>query len=174
MDCPDRHGAFAPCRFFVCRDGAGEGRDKGKRRALRRGGGNGRSPDGEADGRHPGAEKPRQTGVAETDGEAYNTSPGIDDSAKELEHAFASSIEQDIMKQTSNSLMRGIKSLESQVMTHKAKIEHPERNCPGWESFDPRYQNGLIRHWNKEIDNWNRSIHARISELERRGEHYEG
>ena len=40
-------------------------------------------------------------------------------------------------------------------------------------AFDKRYQEGLKRHWNKEIRNFKQSIQNRIDELKSRGDYDE-
>lgn len=39
-----------------------------------------------------------------------------------------------------------------------------------WDSYDDRRKQGLLRHWEKEINNFNQSIEDRINELKNRGE----
>lgn len=77
--------------------------------------------------------------------------------------------EQDLKKQTTKSLKRGIDSLTKNIEEHKAKIKNPEKYVDGWESYSEKRKAGLIKHWNKEISNFEESKNNRSDELKRRG-----
>lgn len=79
--------------------------------------------------------------------------------------------ESDIKNQGSDSLKRAIRKYKKQISDHEDKISHPEQHILDWESLDPRMQEGLKRHWNKEIRNFNQSIQDRIDELKVRGDY---
>ena len=81
--------------------------------------------------------------------------------------------EADIKKQESNSLKRAIRKYEKLIEEHKHKIENPAAFVAGWESKDIREQNGLIKHWKKEIKTFQTSIDDRITELKDRGDYDE-
>lgn len=81
--------------------------------------------------------------------------------------------ESDIKKQESGSLKKAIRKYSKQIELHTEKIAHPEKYVSNWGTLDPRMQDGLKRHWNKEISNFNRSIQDRIDELKVRGD-YDG
>lgn len=81
--------------------------------------------------------------------------------------------EEDIKKQESNSLKRGINSYEKQIEKHQKYIANPEAYISDWDSKSENEKNGLIKHWNKEIRNFNNSIQDRIDELKRRGDYDE-
>lgn len=79
--------------------------------------------------------------------------------------------ETDIPNQESGSLKRAIRKYERRIAEHQDKIEHPERHCPDWESFDERVKEGLKKHWQKEIRNFEENIRAREDELKQRGDY---
>lgn len=81
--------------------------------------------------------------------------------------------EKDIEKQESNSLKRAIRNYEKQIKQHKEYINNPYEHCPEWDSFDERKKNGLIRHWKKEISNFEESVANRVDELKKRGDYNE-
>lgn len=76
--------------------------------------------------------------------------------------------EKDIKKQSEASLKRGIQSLKKQIAAHKKKLESPEKLYPEWDTFSEQRQNGLRRHWEKEIRMFEGSIKNREEELKKR------
>lgn len=78
--------------------------------------------------------------------------------------------EKDILKQDSVSLKRGMRKLENQITLHKAKIENPKKYIPDWDSYSEMQRNGLIKHWQKEIRNFEESMKNRTEELKKRGD----
>ena len=81
--------------------------------------------------------------------------------------------EKDIKKQQSGSLKRAIRKYQAMIEEHEAKIKNPKEIYPEWDTYDPRYQDGLKRHWNKEIRNFKQSIQDRVDELKERGDYDE-
>ncbi|MBC5689769.1 hypothetical protein H8S37_12660 [Mediterraneibacter sp. NSJ-55] len=81
--------------------------------------------------------------------------------------------EKDIKNQESVSLKRAIRKYQFRIGEHEAKISNPSEFYPEWDSYDIRYQEGLKRHWNKEIRNFKQSIQERIDELKSRGDYDE-
>lgn len=81
--------------------------------------------------------------------------------------------ESDIKNQESASLIRAIRKYEKRIEEHKAYIKAPVSYIPEWMSYDVRYQEGLKRHWEKEIRNFQQSIEDRIAELKERGDYNE-
>lgn len=79
--------------------------------------------------------------------------------------------ENDIKNQESGSLKRAIRKYQKQINVHEEKIANPAKHISDWDSLDPRMQEGLKRHWNKEIRNFNQSIQDRIEELKVRGDY---
>ncbi|MCD8376751.1 MAG: minor capsid protein [Oscillospiraceae bacterium] len=78
--------------------------------------------------------------------------------------------ERDIANQKTSSLRRAIRKYEKQIEEHQDKIDNPEKHYPEWSTFDSRYQDGLKRHWGKEIQNFKKNIQNRRDELRRRSE----
>lgn len=81
--------------------------------------------------------------------------------------------EKDIATQESASLKRAIRKYNIQIQKHQDKMANPSVYFPDWELFDPRYQEGLKRHWKKEIRNFEQAIIDRIDELKKRGDYDE-
>ena len=82
-------------------------------------------------------------------------------------------IEKDIAKQNSRQLKKGIASYQKQIEAHTAKISSPASYVPDWDSYTEKHQTGLVRHWQKEISFFQRSIDDRIAELKNRGDYNE-
>lgn len=78
--------------------------------------------------------------------------------------------ESDIKKQESGSLKRAIRKYEKRREEHKAYLENPREHCPDWDEKHVREQEGLRRHWQKEIRNFDQAIEERIAELKERGD----
>ena len=81
--------------------------------------------------------------------------------------------EKDIEKQESASLIRAMRKYQKRIDEHKNYILDPRSHCPDWDSFSEQKRSGLIRHWQKEISNFEESIQNRIDELKKRGEYDE-
>lgn len=81
--------------------------------------------------------------------------------------------EKDIINQESSSLRRAIRKYKKQIALHRDKINNPEAVVPNWSTKDIREQNGLIKHWQKEIRNFQISIDDRIDKLKKRGDYDE-
>lgn len=81
--------------------------------------------------------------------------------------------ESDMYNQESGSLKRAIRKYEKRLHEHEAYISEPEKHCPDWNEKSVEEQEGLKRHWQKEIRNFNQSINDRIDELKKRGD-YDG
>ena len=81
--------------------------------------------------------------------------------------------EKDLSNQKTSSLKKGLVSFEEQIQEHRKKIANPEKYVDGWADKDPREQKGLLKHWNKEISNFEESVANRIEELKKRGEYDE-
>ncbi|MDO5479902.1 MAG: hypothetical protein Q4G23_12155 [Clostridia bacterium] len=82
--------------------------------------------------------------------------------------------EKDISKQSDMSLKKGIFSFEKQIEIHTAKIEKPEVYYENWSKWDKRKQDGLKKHWEKEIYFFKKAIAERKEELKRRSNLNEG
>lgn len=78
--------------------------------------------------------------------------------------------EKSIEHQTSNALRKGIRNLRKMIEMHQSKIENPKSFYPAWDSMSELEKRGNIRHWQKEIQNFEDSIQNRIDELTKRGD----
>lgn len=81
--------------------------------------------------------------------------------------------EKDIEKQETGSLKRAMRKYEQRISEHKEYIANPKGHCPDWDTYSDQKKDGLIRHWKKEISNFEESIQNRIDELKKRGEYDE-
>lgn len=81
--------------------------------------------------------------------------------------------ESDIKKQESGSLKRAIRKYQKRIKEHEDKLKNPALYCLDWDDKMVCEQEGLKRHWQKEIRNFNQAIEARIDELKERGDYYE-
>jgi hypothetical protein len=66
---------------------------------------------------------------------------------------------------------KGIRSNEKTIKQHEDKINNPEKYIPDWDKRDPRYKEGIIKFWQKEIQGQkNQILEARldISKLQKR------
>lgn len=79
--------------------------------------------------------------------------------------------EKDIKNQDSASLIRAIRKYEKRMEEHRAHIENPKEYIPEWDEYNVRYQEGLKRHWKKEIRNFQQAIEDRVKELIERGDY---
>ena len=96
---------------------------------------------------------------------------GIMDKGVKVDMQYFS--EKDIERQESNSLKRAIRNYKRRIKEHEEYISNPYEHCPDWDSFDDRKKEGLIKHWKKEISNFDESIQNRVTELKKRGDHDE-
>ncbi len=76
----------------------------------------------------------------------------------------------DLKNQSSKSLKKGIRSFKKQIALHKEKGKNPAKYASGWESMDQREQEGMLKHWGKEIVVFQNSIQERITLLKERGD----
>lgn len=81
--------------------------------------------------------------------------------------------EKDLSKQKTTSLIKGIASFSERITEHQNKIADPGKYVSGWDGKDVREQQGLLKHWKKEISNFQESIKNREDELRNRGEYDE-
>lgn len=81
--------------------------------------------------------------------------------------------EKDLSRQKTSSLKRGLASFEVQIAKHKEKIAHPEQFYPTWKQKSFAEKKGLVKHWEKEIKNFEESVRNRIEELKKRGEYHD-
>lgn len=67
-------------------------------------------------------------------------------------------------------MQRAIRKYQQRIDEHNDKISNPQKYVSDWNSYDERKKNGLIKHWKKEIQNFDVSIQRRKDELKRRGD----
>lgn len=79
-------------------------------------------------------------------------------------------INKNIAKMTDSQLSKSIKSWTELIELHTDKIENPKKYLPDWDNFDSRYQDGLKKHWKKEMTNFERDRNLAEDELKKRGE----
>ena len=81
--------------------------------------------------------------------------------------------EQDLSKQKTSSLKKGLASFQKRIDEHQKKLADPQKYDAEWNSKSAKQQQGLLKHWKKEIANFQESIDSRIEELKTRGEYDE-
>ena len=79
--------------------------------------------------------------------------------------------EEALKKQSKASLRKGIGSFQKQILEHQHKQAHPEQYYSEWGAYEDWKRQGLLEHWQKEIDNFKESIETRVIELKERGEY---
>lgn len=66
------------------------------------------------------------------------------------------------------ALEKTVKNLDEKIALHISKINTPEQHYPDWEKRDPREREGLVKHWRKEVANFQRQRNIALAELRRR------
>ena len=102
-----------------------------------------------------------------------NSENVLTNSSKRVNITLQFFAEKDIKRQESGSLKRAIRKFERNIEIHRQKISNPKKYMPDWDTMDIRRQNGLKKHWQKEIDTFQTNIADRIAELKERGEYDE-
>lgn len=74
-----------------------------------------------------------------------------------------------IGKQTDKELKKSLNSWQKRVNEHRLKIENPEKYDSGWHDKSDRHKAGLIKHWEKEIQTFEKNIEQAKHELKKRG-----
>ncbi len=82
----------------------------------------------------------------------------------DLEH-----IPKDYTFQSEKALRNGIRKDLRQIDIHSDKLKNPKKYIADWEQKNTAYQEGCIKHWQKEIENFYKQIKFREDELKRRG-----
>ena len=78
--------------------------------------------------------------------------------------------EEDIKNQSSTSLKKAIRKYEKRIQEHEQKIANPEAAVDDWNADSEQQKKGTIKHWQKEIRNFQENINDRIEELKKRGD----
>jgi hypothetical protein len=102
-----------------------------------------------------------------------NSEKVLTNSSKRVNIGLQFFAEKDIKKQESGSLRRAIRKFERNIELHRQKISDPKKYAKDWDTLDVREQNGMKKHWQKEIDTFQTNIDNRIAELKERGEYDE-
>ena len=79
-------------------------------------------------------------------------------------------IPEDMKKQTSKQLKKGIKNLDASIKKHEYKINNPKEFYSDWDNISEQIRNGRINHWKKEIDIAKKNKLAAERLLKERGE----
>jgi len=74
-----------------------------------------------------------------------------------------------IPKQKDGQLMKSIKSWQANIEQHKKKLANPAEFDVDWDSKSAEQKAGLIKHWQKEIRNFESNVRAAEDELKKRG-----
>ena len=71
--------------------------------------------------------------------------------------------------QTDNQLRRSARSYKQKAEEHKRYVADPTIKVSDWHTRDPRYQKGLLNHWNNEIENFETKLAWANDLLQERG-----
>lgn len=74
-----------------------------------------------------------------------------------------------ILKQSEAHLKKSIASWSENISEHQAKIADPRKYDPDWDNKSDAHKAGLIKHWQKEIKNFQNNINEANDELDKRG-----
>ena len=78
--------------------------------------------------------------------------------------------EKDLDNQPTNTLRKSIRKIKNNKKEHEDKIRNPQNYVEKWDERDPRYREGLIKYWKKEIEEKDRAIKRREDIIKKRGE----
>ena len=91
---------------------------------------------------------------------------GYNNSGSKLDFQFFAN--KSISLQSDSQLNKSISSWMKQIEEHKGKIKNPAFYDSGWDSKSETHRAGLIRHWEKEIVNFEKNIKLAKEELAKR------
>ena len=74
-----------------------------------------------------------------------------------------------ILKQSDAQLKKSIASWTENIAEHQAKIADPGKFDSEWDAKSDAHKAGLIKHWQREIQNFQKNIKEAEDELDRRG-----
>ena len=66
------------------------------------------------------------------------------------------------------ALEKTVKNLDEKIALHISKINNPEQHYPDWSKRNLLQQEGSIKHWRKEIANFQKQKNIALAELRRR------
>lgn len=75
-----------------------------------------------------------------------------------------------ILKQSDTHLQKSIASWADNIAEHQAKLADPRKYDSDWDNKSAAHQAGLIKHWQKEIQNFQNNINEANNELKKRGQ----
>ena len=102
---------------------------------------------------------------------ASSTKEGLENSSKSSKMKLGTQFfaNKGIAKQKDKQLQKSIASWTARLEEHKDYLANPKKHYPEWDTFDERYQAGLIKHWNTEIKTFTKDIDEAKEELKKRG-----
>ena len=75
-----------------------------------------------------------------------------------------------ILKQSDSHLQKSIASWSDNIAEHQAKIANPRKYDSEWDKKSAAHQAGMIKHWQKEVQNFQNNINEANDELKKRGQ----
>lgn len=78
---------------------------------------------------------------------------------------------EDLSKQSSQSLSKGIKSLNKRIKEHEDKVANPQACMKNWDKSCEQEKIGTVDAWRREIERYKKQVSARIDELKERGDY---
>ena len=78
---------------------------------------------------------------------------------------------EDLSKQSSQSLSKGIKSLNKRIKEHEDKVANPQAYMKNWDKACEQEKIGTVDAWRREIERYKKQVSARIDELKERGDY---
>ena len=80
---------------------------------------------------------------------------------------------EDLRKQSSQSLSKGIKTLNKRIKEHEDKVANPQAHMKNWDKACEQEKIGTVEAWKREIERYKKQVNARIDELKERGDYNE-
>lgn len=80
---------------------------------------------------------------------------------------------EDLRKQSSQSLSKGIKTLNKRIKEHEDKVANPQAYMKNWDKACEQEKLGTVDAWKREIERYKKQVNARIDELKERGDYNE-
>lgn len=63
-----------------------------------------------------------------------------------------------LLSQNNSQLLKSKDSFQDNIKEHKDKISNPEKYSSDWDEISDEKRKGRIKHWRKEIFNWEKQI----------------
>ncbi|MCI6713549.1 MAG: phage minor capsid protein [Lachnospiraceae bacterium] len=80
---------------------------------------------------------------------------------------------EDLRNQSSQSLSKGIKTLNKRIKEHEDKVANPQAYMKNWYNACEQEKLGTVDAWKREIERYKKQVNARIDELKERGDYNE-